>query len=79
MKITGVSEEQFYRELQVNCFINQIDGYPVGHPARGLEYRPIIPFKTNEDGTYNRAGTLEMTAFTFTDDEKKILLEPSHD
>lgn len=75
MIITGVTEEQFYRELQVNCFINQIGGYPVGHPERGLEYRPIVPFKKNDDGTYNRSGTLEMTAFSFTDEEKKILME----
>lgn len=68
-----VSEEQFAKELWINCYCNQITGYPVGHPQR-MHFEPIIPVFRNSDGTYNRERTIDGPAYTFTDEQKQILL-----
>jgi hypothetical protein len=68
-----MTDAAFFNELWIACYKTQIDGYPLGHPKR-TDFQPIVPFKRNEDGTYNRAGTLEMAGYSFTDEQKALLL-----
>lgn len=70
-----MNEAAFYNELWIYCYKTQIDGYPLGHPNR-TNFRPIVPTKANEDGTYNRAGTLEMPSYHLfsADDRQKLLV-----
>ena len=68
-----MTEQAFYNELWIACYKAQIDGYPLGHPNR-TNFMPIVPVKMKRDGTYNREGTLEMTAYSFTPEDKVLLL-----
>jgi hypothetical protein len=56
-----ISDEQFLKELEINCYCNQISGYPVGHPAR-MRFRPIIVTIPDGKGGYNRERTSEWKA-----------------
>lgn len=69
-----MGDKQFYFELWFNCYVNQIDGYPFGHPLR-KNFEPIVFALKNEDGSYNRAGTISSSTYTFTDEQKAALLE----
>lgn len=68
-----MSEEQFYFECWLNCYTNQIDGYAFGDIAR-QSFKPIVPIFKNADGTYNRQRMIEGPAYTFSDEQKKLLL-----
>jgi hypothetical protein len=71
-----MNDECFFNELYIACYKAQIDGYGFGHRYR-IGFQPIVPAKTNADGTYNRQGTLEMYTYgsMFTDEQKAKLLE----
>lgn len=68
----------FRNELWINAYKNQIDGYPMGHPRR-TNFRPIVSTVPKGDGTgtCNRQRTLDGTAYTFTDEERELLLDES--
>ena len=68
-----MNDAAFYNELWIACYKAQIDGYPLGHPCR-TNFKPIVPVKENRDGTYNRVGTLEMAGYSFSDEDKALLL-----
>jgi len=70
-----MTDEQFRNELQINAFENQLDGYSFGHPRRSLNFKPILVTFNNSDGTIDREKTLGSTAYTFTDEQKTVLLE----
>lgn len=70
-----MTDEQFRNEIQINAFDNQIDGYPFGHPRRSLNFKPILVTFNNSDGSIDREKTLGSTAYTFTDEQKVVLLE----
>jgi len=67
-----MTDETFVDELYIRAYIDQIDGYPIGHPAR-KHFSPIIPINNNPDGSVNREATLE-NYHTFTDEQKQVLL-----
>ena len=73
-----MNDATFYNELWIACYKAQIDGYPIGHPNR-MNFQPIVPYKKNEDGTYNRADTLDMASYSwvFAPKARALLLETS--
>lgn len=70
-----MTDEQFKNELEINAFENQIDGYVFGDASRSLRFKPIVLFVKNGDGTLNRERTLDGPAYTFTDEQKMLLLD----
>lgn len=68
-----MSDEQFQFECWLNCYINQIDGYAFGAPQR-KNFKPIVPRIMNGDGTLNRQRTIDGPAYTFTNEQKQVLL-----
>lgn len=67
-----ISDEQFLEELRVNAFINQVQGEPIGR--RRMDFKPIL-VTFPEAGAINRYHTVNAMAYTFTDEEKALLLE----
>ena len=64
-----MTDEQFKAELRIRSYIDQIDGYPLGHPARA-NFRPIIAVL----GT--REATLDLPQYsTFTPEQRILLLK----
>lgn len=72
-----MTDEQVMNELWLNCFENQIDGYPFGHPSRNKNFKPITVIYRNIDGTLNRQQIIDGPTYTFTDEQKKLLLDKS--
>jgi hypothetical protein len=72
-----MTDKQVLNELWINCFENQIDGYPFGHPSRNKNFNPIVVIFKNPDGTLNREQIISGPAYTFTDEQKKLLLDTS--
>ena len=70
-----VSDVQFQKELEINCYCNQIRGYRVGQWQR-MNFRPIVP-TISDGGLIDRQRTIDGPAYTFTAEEKAILLEES--
>lgn len=70
-----MTDHQFVVELRIRAYIDQISGYPLGHPARE-DFSPIVP--TIGD-PINREATLDLAAFSssFSDEQKKKMLERS--
>ncbi len=68
-----LSDEQFHKELWINAYCNQIKGLPVGNPGR-LNFQPVLAVFKNSDGTYYRTRTLADPAYTFSAEQKQILL-----
>jgi hypothetical protein len=68
-----VSDELFFNELWINCYRNQMDGYAVGSPQR-VDFKPIVVTIPDGKGSYNRPRTLDGPAYTFTEEQKAILL-----
>lgn len=66
----------FINELWINAYRNQIDGYPVGHPSR-VNFQPetAVSRDKTQSGGINREETLELTMYTFTPEQKALLLE----
>jgi hypothetical protein len=67
-----MTDECFFNELWIVCYKQQIDGYEFGAKQR-IGFKPIVAFKKNVDGTYNREGTLE--GYSFTEEQRAALLE----
>lgn len=62
-----MTDEEFYNELWIYCYVRQIDGYPLGHPKR-TNFKPIVP--TN----VTRKETLDMSYYDgFTAEQKEAL------
>lgn len=71
-----MTNEQFLTELRIRAYIDQIAGYPLGHPAR-KDFEPIVPdlLNTNE-GPLNRKLTLEFPCYhNFTKEDRELLLK----
>ena len=68
-----VSDKLFLNELHINCYCNQISGYPVGHPRR-VNFKPIVVTIPDGNGGYNRERTIDGPAYTFTDEQRATLL-----
>jgi hypothetical protein len=69
-----MTDQEFLNELWINAYTNQIDGYPLGHPRR-TNFKPILV--TFGGAAPNRELCVNATAYTFTDEQKKILLDRS--
>lgn len=71
-----MTDKQFMNELWIRGYIDQIAGYPLGHPGRE-NFNPIIPFNQDSDnGPVNRERTLENPCYhLFTADDRKMLLK----
>ncbi len=68
-----MTDHQFLVELRIRAYIDQIDGYPLGHPSREY-FSPIVPTLGGE--TVNREGTLALPCYhNFTDEERAKLEE----
>jgi outer membrane protein assembly factor BamE (lipoprotein component of BamABCDE complex) len=69
-----MSDDCFYNELWIYCYLQQINGFQVGSQQR-INFRPIVTVKYNEDGTINRSGTLEMPVYCLLSiDDRAALL-----
>jgi hypothetical protein len=80
-----MTDRQFMVELRIRAYIDQIAGYPLGHPGRE-NFRPIVPtHQTGAGGEHlsspeplriNRKLTLELPCYhNFTEEDRKLLLE----
>ncbi len=69
-----MTDAQFRNELWILCYIDQIDGYPIGDPGR-TDFRPIVPLV--ERDFLNREKTLKLSSYAgkFTPEDLKILLK----
>ena len=70
-----MTDAQFYAEIQIRAYLDQIDGYPFGHPRR-INFKPIIGVFFKPDGTYERMKMLAMYQ-NFTDEQRKLMLDDS--
>jgi hypothetical protein len=72
-----MTDQQFKTELHIRAYIDQIAGYPFGHPAR-RDFRPIVAFAGSSEKP-NRKATLELPCYAeaFTAEQKALLLEES--
>jgi hypothetical protein len=67
-----MSDEQFKKELELRAFMDQISGYPIGHPQRNLGFRPIV---TTIGSPVDREKTLALACYNaFSGEERKALL-----
>lgn len=66
-----MTEPQFKNELWIRCYMDQIDGYPLGHTKR-TGFKPIVPFIPND-----REKTLAMSVYAgkFTPEQRVLLLD----
>lgn len=64
-----MSDAQFAAELRIRAYIDQIDGYPFGHPRR-QDFEPIIPM------CGDRAETLDAPCYfeRFSGEERAAML-----
>lgn len=68
-----MSDTEFMAWLRGYCYAIQGEGYGQGIPPDG--FAPIIPYFKNEDGTIDRAKTLDSPSFyRISSAEKKRLL-----
>ena len=70
-----MSDEQFDNEIAIQAFEDQLDGYPMGHPARDLAFRPI----TVKLGTREAVLELPACGSRFTPQQKALLLNRNPD
>jgi len=69
-----MTDAQFATELRINAYVNQIAGYPLGHPARE-NFKPIVVTFRKPDGSFDRRRTLDLPAYTFTADQQAMMLD----
>jgi hypothetical protein len=69
-----MDDTQFRTELWIRGYIDQIDGYPFGHPAR-KDFKPVIIVMGAPGGKIDRVKTLELPGWgSFTVEQKELLL-----
>lgn len=69
-----MTDAQFRTELRIRAYIDQIDGYPLGHPKRAT-FNPLFPVCEGVHGKIERQKTLNMPVFAgFTADQRELLL-----
>lgn len=75
-----MTDDQFLNETWIRAFKDQIDGYPLGHPGRNPNFKPIVPRIMDKDGKVDRQNTLALPCFhLFTDEDRKILTNTDPD
>lgn len=64
----------FENELHIRAYIDQLSGYPFGHPGR-INFKPMVPILQDSTGRINRKGTLELPCFqAIPSDQAELLL-----
>lgn len=76
MILYTISDNQFLTELEIRAYIDQVAGYPIGHPRR-KSFKPLFPvLRDSEDGPIDRQGTLNLPCFrSFAIQDREILLQ----
>lgn len=71
-----MTDHQFMNELWIRAYIDQIEGYPLGHPGRE-NFVPIVPScRDSNDGPVNRENTLDCPCYDrFTSEDREALLK----
>lgn len=71
-----MTDHQFLVELRIRGYIDQIAGYPLGHPKRET-FDPMFPYnQDSDDGPVNREATLENPCYhAFTPEDRQLLLK----
>lgn len=81
-----MTDEAFINELYIRAYIDQIAGYPLGHPSR-KDFKPTLAieydwFKASYfdegsmNGPINRGSTLDLPCYhKFTAEDRAALME----
>jgi hypothetical protein len=70
-----MTDEQFRTELRIRAYVDQISGYPFGHPKRE-HFTPIVPVVNYGSGKIDREATLRLVSYhKFTDEDRVQLLK----
>lgn len=68
-----MTNDIFRNELWIRAYMDQIEGYPLGHPKR-VNFQPIVP-EIEDNGVLNRAATLLLACYqVFTEEDRSTLL-----
>lgn len=69
-----MTDELFMNELRIRAYIDQIGGYPLGHPRR-VNFKPIVPVVNTSDGKVIREATLNLSCYhDFSAEDRALLL-----
>lgn len=68
-----MTDEAFLNELWIYCYKTQIDGYPLGHPAR-TNFKPIVTTLGRPGMPLNREKILTLPAYNFSAEDRDLLL-----
>ena len=70
-----MTDEIFMNELSIRAYMDQLAGYPFGHPGR-INLKPILAVHYRAEGKIDREKTLDSPVYgKFTPEQRAKLLE----
>lgn len=73
-----MTDHAFLVELHIRAYMDQVDGYPLGHPSRE-KFKPIVAMFHDKDGKIDRARTLENSFHNFSTGDVALLMNTTED